>query len=147
MVTVLTYWDSAAFAMFSWYTELMPDTVCTTAQEEVRTKQYQNRKNSIKEGKKYWRTLTECSRICCTACLTYSTVREILSRECNSNYVNSFSVKGMWFYLKRAYIGMSPKLAGFTLQEFLSWAYDSVVVKNACNVGNDKESRRGGKMH
>lgn len=51
MVSVLTYWDSAAFAMFSWYTELMPDIVYATAQEEVRMKQYQNRKNSVKGEK------------------------------------------------------------------------------------------------
>jgi len=48
------------------------------------------------------------------ACLTYSTVREILSRVCNRNYVNGFSVKGMWFCVKHAYIGMSPKRAVFT---------------------------------
>jgi len=38
--------------VFSWSTELMPDIVCTAAQEEVRMKQYQNRKSSVKEGKK-----------------------------------------------------------------------------------------------
>lgn len=37
--------------MFSWYTERMADTVYTAAQEEVRMKQYQNRKNSIKGEK------------------------------------------------------------------------------------------------
>lgn len=53
----------------------------------------------------------------------------------------------MWFYVKRAYIGMSLKLAGFTWEEFLSWTCDSLVVKKAHSAGSDRESKREGKMH
>lgn len=77
----------------------------------------------------------------------YCTDRETLSRKCNSNYVNSSSVRGVWYCMNCAYTVMSPKLAVFTWEEFLSWACDSVVVRKAQNVGDNKEGKKGEKRY
>lgn len=47
--------------------------------------------------------------------------------------------------MNHACLEMSPKLAGFTWEEFPLWTCASLVVKNACSVGSDKEGKRGGK--
>ena len=90
-------------------------------------KQYCNRKNSRDKTKST-----------CIALLKIA-----ISKECNRNYVDLFSVREVCVYVKCAYVVVSPKLAVHTWEEFLSWAWDSIVVKNACNAGDSKECKRG----